>query len=640
MLELAIQVLIVIILVSYAVLLYRYQYKKRFISWAVFTIFASGTVLYYMAFSMEPAVEGPVTILIRSMLDSIKLFVFDQELIEITRAQKEPLFLDAFHLVYAAAMMTTVYTVINIFAKRMKSNFVLMARPENVYRHVFFGIDPNSAHLASLIDDGRVAFIEFPDPYDEEKASFGHMLKGLTRKSVKKDGIESDNVDVLRASSRLSDVVPGGDVLKEIGLARLLGHIDSRTSFYLLSDDVQSNAICIRVLESDPYFKDKTIHVNQKQDGLTQQIELLMSPSGAHFIYPSTLAANLLARDASSHPVSVMDIPRDRKKRACGYASGMEALVVGFGRIGQAVTKFLYEYMAVPGKDGNEAPGRIYLQDAAMDEVKGSFINSTPGAAHGRKLIYEQVRAGSGAFWNKLEERMDKLSYIVLSLPDDELNLRIAGDILAFASARRKNGLEKFKVYVLDRGGDSDRVELVDFFNKRYGGSNVLRSFGERDRIFTSNMIVSDDVHGLDNESATGARQFIERYFRIAGITGDSWENHDEKARRAKAAADYATIFKERRKISQYASRYYFTITIMALSSGYVSYDDIPEDVLDRLARCEHYRYVASMEMAGYRYGPENDELRFINDRMVAWDDLPEERKKYYRMIIQASLTE
>lgn len=632
------QSVIVLALIVYAILLYRFRQKSSFIAWSVLAIFVSGTALYYVAFAAEPVVQGPVTIFIRSMFDSVKLFFFEQELLEVEHIQEKPLFLDLFHLVYAAAMMTTVYAVIDIFAKRLLTRFTLLAHPASHYRHIFFGVDPNSVHLASLIKDDRVAFIEFPDPHSEEKASLGHILHGMTRKSVRKNRLDAPNIDILRASSALTEVPRGGDILKNIGLHRLAGHIDGKTSFYLLSDDVDSNAECIRALESDPFFKDKTIHVNQTQDGLTQQYEMLLSPTGAHFIYPSALAANALARDASCHPVSVMDIPRDEDMCAKGYASGADALVVGFGRIGQAVTRFLYEYMAVPGEDGGEAPCRIFIQDADMENVKGTFISSAPGAAHGRKLIYEQAKAGSGVFWDKLGERIDSVAYIVLSLPDDQLNMRLAGEILAFAAARRKEGLKKFKIFVLSHRVDEERTAMVEFFNKRYGGANVIRTFGEREKIFTSNMIISDYVQGVDNESVYGAKLFIERYFKIAGIDSDSWDKHVEKTRAYKKDSDYAAIFKERRKLAQYASRYYFIPTVMALSSGYLDFSEIPAGVVDYLARCEHYRYVASMEMAGYCYGPANDELRMVNDRMVPWNSLPEEKKEYYRKIINASL--
>lgn len=637
--EFIIQAAIVLILIVYAILLYRFRQKNSFLGWSVLAIFVSGTALYYAAFSNEPVIEGPVTIFIRSMFDSVKLFFFEQELLEVEHIQEEsPIFLDLFHLVYAAAMMTTVYAVIDIFAKRLMTKFTLIAHPTSRYRHVFFGIDPNSVHLASLIKDDKVAFIEFPDPHSEEKASIGNILHGVTKKSVRKNRLDAPNIHLLRASSALSEAPRGGGILKNIGLAKLAGHIDANTSFYLLSDDVDANAECLRALESDPFFKEKTIHVNQTQDGLTQQYEMLLSPTGAHFIYPSALAANALARDASCHPVSVMDIPRGDDFCAQGYASGMEALVVGFGRIGQAVTRFIYEYMAVPGKDGGEAPCRIYIQDADMENVKGTFISSAPGAAHGRKIIYEQAKAGSGVFWDKLGERIDSISYIVFALPDDQINLRLAGEVLAFAAARRKDGLKRFKIFVRCAHEDEERKAMVEFFNKRYGGANVIRTFGEREKIFTSNMIISDYVQGVDNESVFGAKLFIERYFKIAGITGDSWEKHAEKTLASKENSDYASIFKERRKLSQYASRYYYIPTIMALSSGYLDFEEIPAKVVEYLARCEHYRYVASMEMAGYCYGPANDELLMVNDRMVPWDKLPEEKKEYYKKIINASL--
>ena len=634
------QAAIVLILVVYAILLYRFRQKSNFLAISVLTIFASGTALYYVAFANEPVIEGPVTIFIRSMFDSLKLFFFEQELLEIEHIQEEsPIFLDLFHLVYAAAMMTTVYAVIDIFAKRLMTRFTLLARPYAKYRHVFFGIDPNSVHLASLIKDEKIAFIEFPDPESEEKASIGHILHGISRKEVKKNRLDAGNIDLLRASNALTEIDRGEGVLRKIGLSRLSKHVDGKTSFYLLSDDVSANAECIRTLESDPFFRDKTIHVNQKQDGLTQQYEMLLSPTSAHFIYPSSLAANALARDASCHPVSVMDIPRDEDFCAKGCASGMEALVVGFGRIGQAVTRFIYEYMAVPGEDGNEAPCRIYVQDAEMDSVKGTFISSSPGAAHGRKLLYEQVKAGSGMFWDKLTERIDRISYIVLSLPDEEVNMKLGGEIIAFAASKRKNGLKKFKVFVRCHREDEERKALIKFFNDRFGVTNVIRTFGEREKIFTSHMIISDYVGGMDNESVIGAKLFIDRYFKVTGRP-DSWDAHAELTRASKENSDYATIFKERRKLSQFASRYYFIPTVMALSSGYLEFESIPAAVVDNLARCEHMRFVASMEMAGYCPGDENDELRMVNSRMCPWEKLTEEQKEYYRKIINASLAE
>ena len=624
------QILIALFIVFYALFLFKNRNNRTTILSCFVTIWLIGTGLYMYAFSHEPVHEGSTTILLRSAVSAIKMFIYDNDLLEIEHIQHETLFLDFFIPTFLAAILTSSMTIINTFGEKMMSWFVLTLRSrKRKFKHIFIGVDEKSLMIANELGNEEIAFITVKS--EEHGGGAEHEMIMNTLKSLEKSNphanlFKKDNVTVLTAKERIQSAGSGEGVFERMGIGKIARFIDESTSIYLLSDDADKNFHDILILESDPALRDLTIHASVRRRGLTPAYKNTLKGTGAHFIYASSLSVVDMMKTHECHPAQVMDIDRDESGKGLGTASGIfSALVAGFGETGQAALKFIYEFSSAIRQDGTALPVRIYVQDSSIEDRKGLFTALNPEMDKDGIISYDNKSAGSSAFWDFLKEHIDELNYVVMSTGNDEKNLDVAVQVLTYASKVRKEGLKNFKILIRKTYTRHHEQDLLNKYNKGCG-AEVMRFFGEYSSVFAANMIVSGNHTGINNDATELADRLRANYDKLTG--------HDSAGLMVKSG-DKQTDARNRLEIHQFISRANHIASLRCFIDG----NDSPsEDVIENLARCEQLRYTRYLKAHEYSSCAQDDYIRRHSSKLKHWDDLSDDDKSYHRTMVKASL--
>lgn len=620
------QPVMILLLSGYVLLLVRSKLNSKVILRSAIMIFISGVALYMYGYSLQPEYnQGIVTCLLRSSVGALKMFIYSETVFELVEAQSRPMFLELFYLTLYAALLTSISTVIMVFGKRVITFFTLALR-RKPYRHIFLGINEKSRMIASEMENEDVVFIEFPsDVSDDEKSLLSSIQNMSSSDDAEKEWASKTGFTMLKAKRDLSQYQTSGDVFDHMGLSMLRRVVDSNTAFYLLSDDTEKNLNDLMILISDKRLSGNTIHACARREGVARSYQTIMGKTGAHFIYPSSLSVVELLTNPMCHPLSLVDVDRDENGRSLGTVAGeFNAMIVGFGETGQAVAQFLYEFASAVRSDGTPLPVKIYVNDEKLVSLKGQFEFSHPDIGRDDMIVYENFGTESGEFWNALNSRLDKLNFIELSMNEEAFNLELACNILNYAYKKRKNGLKNFRVVIRKKYTPSYERNLINRLNEKFG-CNVLFSFGENEKIFTPQMVVSKTMSGI-NSSATSVADEIDR--ALEAVTGKSQN-------KMKDAVTYSEKRTARRDMHQNISRGNFRPSLLFLSGNSTVVSD---EVLLNLAKSEHLRYRRYLLAHGYSYDKVDDDAFRTNHQICDWSELSDEDRKYHCDAVRAML--
>ena len=609
----------------YAVILFKSRLNPKVIKRSAIIILACATALHMCAFHLEGYNESIVTLFFRSLLQGAKMFVYDDVVLcELIKVQEYPYFLDLYFFIFYAAMITSLSAIIMLFGKRAMTLFILLFKRRN-FDHVFIGVNKRSEIIASGIKDDSIAFIEFPSDKEESEMSVTRVLKGMSSDDAKDSTAKQHHTVMLRAKRRFQQENVEDNVFASIGLERLKKFIGPDTAFYILSENAERNLNELMCLLGDKDLSHNTIHVCVSREGVARYYKTILKRSGAHFIYPSSLAVVELMKTPSCHPASAMKPLLLEDGSVSGMVSGeFNAMVVGFGETGQAVAKFLYEYSAAIGEDGKPLPIHIIATDSRIDALKGHFIFDNPEIAQSDSIRYENNGTESSLFWENLEARLDGLNYIAISMGDDASNLDLACTIFMYALKKRKGGLDNFKILVRKRRTLYHEKELVDKLNEK-AGREVIVCYGEYEKIFTPEMIVSKERNGINSNATSLASVIAESYKAVSGKQLDL----------STESESFHVKNRARMELHQLISRSNNLPTLSVMTAGK---SEVSPDVLENLAKREHLRYSRYLTAHGYYYSAEDDDVYKTNHQICPWESLTEEDRQYHRDMVLSQL--
>ena len=630
---LALQLIVAAVAVVYFIITLIVVRRKPGLLWLCAALVAlSGITLYWIAYS---GVEAFIPRLVMSILTGLDLFLFRAYTIGLVNkfffGEGNIGNLIILYGIMLCAVWTTSLAAIHVFARKLESRIWLWFKTIGKSTqpvHLLVGVNPRSITLArSLKGKGQVVVLDDAAPANgpKGKMDFFGVLRGIR--------VESPLVGRLRREAPWAAVLKGTLALRRLNRWLAL----ESTNVYLLSEDYSANIAS--ALRLDARGKAQ-IWFAAGSDILTEQLPI--AHPRLHLVDPSALSAASLKREESLYPVHFVEVARDKDGKRLGYVeSGFEAMVIGFGGVGQGVTEFLYEWGAFVGKDKKQVPLRIDAVDANMSALAPEFRENHPGLS---SIFLHSIDTDSDEFHELLEKRMPTLNWVGISLGDDEATIRIALEIAKrhFEAQKSVDGfvvavrLESTKAY----------ADTLRFAKENYGVSII--PFGEMDKVWAYDNITGGDT-------AKYARIFYEGYTASAGTGSASWDERNK----AILASDRTPLWKAlelKRKTSQDYSDYFHRKVKMNLCDLFGQEDvwkDIPvvyEDkhysgsdpavgqVLEYLAIGEHLRWEASHRAAGYQPGPEKAEDRKIHTDLVPYEDLSEVAKHYDWIVVRTSL--
>jgi len=545
---------------------------------------------------------------------------------------------------FLCAVWTTSILIVHLFARRFSSRLWLaFHKPSGKESHVFFGDDPQSLSLAADLvrkQDGLIIFVLFPSADAlPAKLSFAQFFRGVSAGTGRYRRIRQQVPGAVILSARTPlNQCPGEDLTGELGLSGLSRWVqDSRTALYMLSDDFAGNLFILQSLPETP----ARIFCRADRSGMSDSIELA-SNRHVRLIDRTFLTVKQMKTDPSFHPVHFVERALDGQGQAEGWVKGgFRSLILGFGETGRGVLDFLYEFGAFVGRDKKQIPFLCEVIDRDASALAGSFSLEHPGIPAGR-VRFHPYEIGSEAFWNHLSEALPALNYISVSLGDDQLNVRLALDILELV-CRKHNGNHPAVVVRLDDPKKYGRI--IETYASGLQ-QNTVRILGGADLWTVDNLI--DEAFERD------AARFYAAYSRALG-DGTSWEER----RAAIEETDHSPFWKKReyrRKIGQDYSDYMHmrvkaelcperfrqdpavAETIPAVYEGSHCSDPACRSVLEYLAIGEHLRWLAAHEAGGYRFGTEKREDLKIHPAMKDYLSLDEQTRHYDWIVVKTTL--
>ncbi|MBR0181863.1 MAG: hypothetical protein IJQ05_01125 [Bacteroidaceae bacterium] len=511
----------------------------------------------------------------------------------------------------------------------------------------------------------------------------------------------------------------------ELNMRQLCRIIKRKTNrevhFFFLSDDEQNNIKSVSYLKMDKTINDFinrsegrkiVLYCHTRNNSINRVIEFEQPISNIEVkvVDPSSLCIDLFKNKADLHPVNYVDIENDAT-----VSSPFNALVVGFGHLGYDVVRFLYEFAAFV-KTGSTSQKVIRsdfhcdVVDKNMSDLAGTFVANAPAIktampfndddnVNDSLITLHEMNCNSISFYEKLDEWIKKLNYIVITTGDDELNVSLAVRILRLAIRYREN-MDHFRILVRVSKDENLHVRnIVHFYNRlweselkknnddglkrqrivpsSYESDTPITLFGAVDEIYQYDYIVNDQLRSM-------SKLFKERYDKsiqeLQKQSGDnvnsivSWDDEYKQFMQldteyAGYSPTYSNLMKLRRMQSQNYENCFHVHTKRRLAMCALGADDYAvltahqlfrrnnetsyqwkshvqpktgiTKVLDTLAQTEHLRWIASHEVLGYQdEGNEKfkDEAKMLHGCMKAWEKLSAVTKSYDYNVVDVSL--
>ncbi len=431
---------------------------------------------------------------VKAIVSALGMFVSVSDITDLKSTMKDsPLFMTPFTLVHLAALFISATFVLKVFGYRLNSWWRIWWHRRFRNTYIFWGVNENSMMLAESIHAKEGAtgcdifFVELPEADDKEELLFRGIfsLKRISRDAVYR--MEKIDAYLLKARCSLKDAAArlqeaqqrrqswwarrAANFYKIMGVGPLarFAATDTRepqklperkVHHHFLSDSERENLnnmmdfIALMGEKSLAGKQAPHIYCHARRGALcaviAQGIERI------HFADSSQLSVRQLQENPWWQPAHFVDIDTEQGV----VTSPFEALVIGFGETGRDAFKFLYEFSAFMGPDGEPSPRTIHVVDRALSGCSPKFLHNCPALRdRGEIRWWEDMSVDSEPFWQRIREHLDRLNYIVIALDDDKAASELAVKLYETAYRARKD-MRHFAVFV--RQKECDSAELLD----------------------------------------------------------------------------------------------------------------------------------------------------------------------------------
>lgn len=503
-------------------------------------VFAMGCVLYFIGFWHEGTANNVVASLFRSATAAMEMFVSETELIEVREACKEDiLYMLLFATTHFLAVCISAAFIIRIMGIRFRSYLKMrFARKTNKDVYVFFDLSPESVKLAKDIyktrgkEEYQIVFVKTPlESSHLERFSFSHILNFVDSRNETVE--ELSDLNAFLTYSRKS-VTIGMDEAKwddVVGLRNLHQYVKrcQGQQYFLCLSANEDNNLSTAVALSKRYNDIKRHHVicRANRDSITESLGNL----NLRFINSANLSVLTLKEQVEYQPVSF--VKPDVKR---GVATKpFKALIVGLGETGFEAFRFLYEYSAFVGDDGQDNPFSCHVIDPKAQRLENSLYLHCPALKRGkleRQRAHCHIAFHAGTIESNyalIEQLITDIDYIVVSTNDEKQNLSIGITLLNLAY-RYRTPANKLGIFV---GVNSDEAyqkgtEVANFYDKcgRKDRAGLLfdffiTPFGANEQLYTYNNIIDDEL-------LNRAKEFYFEYQKTSGLLDAGYKDNCE----------------------------------------------------------------------------------------------------------------
>lgn len=658
---------------------------KRFVRFSVsnmlliaVAIWLCGIALYSVGFTYEGTSGNFISIFFRSSLSSLKMFLADNELVEISSHYKEnTTYMLLFAIIHFAAFCLAAILILNTLGARfssylslLKERIICRSKAKNSY--VFWDVNPASISLARDIrkhdDKARIVFL---CPYTS--SSLGEkldLIQILGSNTVSHDLNSSVGESV---DSVLTVYFPNVAIRGKrfVWLKKIL-ESSINVDFFFFTDDAQVN---MSKAETVPDLLNLRLHEGGKIGiyVLTNAASSYQTVAGEHlvlhngeqgnvnwfFVNLPSIAVESLKFDIENYPVSTFPRENIKAGRVDGEFNGW---MIGMGETGCGMFKLMYEFSMLEGVNSEVIKRNFLLFDKDIDAKSGYLLSSCPDVAASGCVETSDIEIGSVAFWDALKAKADTLNCISIGLGSDELDLEVARSVYRFLLHFRQNPKVKTKIFV--RVYSPEYVEIFKKFALAYNGNPGEKSieivpFGGEDELFSVDII-------LKKSMMNSFKSFNHRFDSIrgknVGLTPEECWEKDFNIKKYTAEYSDATVAMdelERRKAQCFSSTFFIgTLLKLAgvdisdkekidvLLAGLDGADGTTDSLVDTLIRACFLREQASHQLLGFTSCSDeyvkNQRSSAVTHKLTSyllpWNEASDKTRKLFHDVLRTSL--
>jgi len=648
-----------------------------------FIVWFLGVIVYILGyFKME---LHWLSVIPRAVISSFKMFVVANDLARVSSyLQNDTLYMIVFAVVHFVAAFITFLFIFKLIGFKIKSSLSIIwykwFHAQGQVVHLFWGVNEASCLLAEDIrnhhKEDTIIFIDIDEECDDcsqKKTTLAHITGVITIKNseiVRLEAIGALVDHCYNGPSYLSNA-KNDDVFKVLRLnnIRTIVQKSNKSYFYLLSDNEVKNISGALNLQQDRYLSllddnKPVIYVHARRNANNEVFDHYSQYDGksqrmkVKIVDSAYLSVATLKQNEPFLPVHCVKIDQST---GC-VDSPFTALIVGFGGTGQEAFKFLYEFSAFVGSDGEKSPFKCYAIDEKMDKMAGLIREKIPGINED-ELTLIQASVDSEDFWKQIKSVINELNYVVITLNNDTLGLSFAVNLFKYSLQYRNSILPMLKIVLrcYDDSREKRMKEVIKNLNNSVDGKNVeIRLFGEQKQLYNYDMIFSDVI-------IREAKEYNCVYEKSELSADEQWEKNfgeDEiiSLMKKKNMSRYHAIYDVNRRILQNISNALHRRTKMILMGfenkedseriqlydGYIKKRDefsidyqcnvSDKRMLQNMAKVEHERWIASHKLMGYTYDLENDCVKKHHKCLCSWDMLDEKTKSYDCNVVDTTI--
>lgn len=742
--------LYVILMVFLVIIFYKkekvLEFFSRYLTYAFFVVWTMGFMVYDVGMYPDDCQNGInafwsiIGVAPMAVIHAFEMFLFQSDVSAIHEGcHGNSLFMFGFSITHLLAAFISLIFVIKHFGFNIVASIIRywkthlrVSDVQNLY--VFWGMNDATYYLAKdmiakdKLKDGKIVVIRISNEKENANERIG-MERLFSFLSLSKSNLENlqelQKLGCLTTSTfgTLTNTQPTGenDILQKDlrlhSLVRLIRHTTKAVHFFFLENDEVFNIQAVANLRKDLQIKtfvdkDKNnkviFYCHARYNSIHRVIEdeLTNAHIEVKVVDSSRISVELLKKDSKLHPVRYVKIEKDAT-----VSTPFNALVVGFGEVGMDAVRFLYEFGAFVknSQDKNKVDRSefcCHVVDQKMNELAGLFNANSPSIAkahEGQQIIkLHQMDFRSVEFYEKLEEWIKTLNYIVVATGDDESNISLAIRIFRMAIRYRNNGLEQLRILVRIQHDESGHIQKIrDHYNRLWAAekNGIIEEKKLHQSIITSTKQVNEPLtlFGYDSQVYTydnvvneslkrNAKSFKKKYDDSMrrrkqlpvdnNAEKDEWDEEQNLLMQLTGdyqgyAPTFSGLMYLRRAQSQNIANSLHKETKKWLAEsalGKDGYEDMlrhgllrepssltyswkdhsnqtienVQRVMDVLAQTEHLRWNASHEILGYQMGIDDDgfkdEAKLLHGCLKNWVELKDITKSYDYNIVDVSL--
>ncbi len=380
--------------------------------------------LFFYGYAYAVTLDDPVLAVIRTLFNMCRMYVGVMDLGAISSVPllQQPWAQLLFSLIHIMALFATASAAITtVGAEALRKLRLWLARWGQL--NLVYGVNADTLDLGKQLLEKKGCTVV----YVEEKPDATSLA------AIAKAGcvLRSDD-GALQANAKF---------VKTVGAHRK----NRRITLYALGADAAScHQYAARLLETLEQFGIPAENTNLVIRGQESTSTIALQVLGEHYGYGAVtvvqepgLAARILVREYA--PCNTLSFDEDARA-----AENFEALIVGFGQVGQAVLRQL----VMNGQfEGSTFRADVFCPDC--DGIKGPFCRSFPQVVKNYPITFHTCDARSEELYDHLEQRGNKIKYLVVCTGSDRLNLEIGENLTEYFQLMSLN----IPIYLCTRRG-------------------------------------------------------------------------------------------------------------------------------------------------------------------------------------------